>query len=178
MNVPPLLVSILEGALSTHATHIDIDPSDIVLWRDDVRLGVAALPPGTFPHVVTILRGLASMTLDAVDGRTTFHGPRGPLSADIHFGVDSIRLTFSKAKHLIDASITEGCRIGASRVVIESERMTYWKGSEMIAVAHVEVPFAEIVREAKALGATAVVLRPEGPMTLRVDLGDTITLSW
>jgi hypothetical protein len=46
-------------------------------------------------------------------------------------------------------------------------RMTYWKASEMIAVAHVDVPFADLVREAHALGATAVVLRPEGPMTRR-----------
>jgi len=192
MNLPPLLVSILEGALKNGATHVDIDRAEVVLWRGTKRVGVGALPPETFPHFVTILRAIASMPEGASDGHLVFHGPAGPLPADIELTEERLRIVFSsdaeatEARHVIETALSESARVGAHRVVIKADGITFWSGETMIGVATSSASMPALLAQARKLGSIpddakeggAVLFGPEGPASLRIELtDDAITLT-
>src|SRR5688572_4707171 len=94
-RLSPLLVSILQGALQNGATHVDIDPSLVVLWRGDTRLGDGDLPPDSFAALIATLRAHAHMTADATHGRAVFHGPLGPVPVEVEVGDGRARMTFA-----------------------------------------------------------------------------------
>ena len=191
MMLPSLLVSILEGALNNGATHVEIGRDEVVLFRGAKRLGAGALPPDTFAHLGTVLRGNASMTSDATDGHAVFHGPSGPVEVDVHFTAESIRLVFSpdgermEAERTVNAALAEGARIGATHIVIRAEGIALFEKEAMVGVSPCNVTMRSLVAHVRRLGTIgadtstgqAVVFGPHGPSTLMIELAnDAITL--
>ncbi len=136
-----LLVSILQGALTNAATHVDISPTLVVLWRGDERLGDGDLPQGSFAALVASLRMHAQMTPDATTGRAVFHGPLGPVPVDLLLGDGTVRMTFAtdpravEVEHTINAALGQAAALGADSIVFGPTGIGFWQGAALVGVA-------------------------------------------
>jgi hypothetical protein len=137
----PLLVSILQGALTNAATHVDISPTLVVLWRGDTRLGDGDLPAGSFDALVTSLRMHAQIAADATTGRAVFHGPLGPVPVDLLFADGTARMTFAtdphavEVEHTINSALGQAAALGADSIVFAPTGIGFWNGPDLVGVA-------------------------------------------
>lgn len=166
----PLLVSILQGALTNAATHIDISPTLVVLWRGDNRLGDGDLPPGTFDALVASLRLHAQMAPDATSGRAVFHGPLGPVPVDLALADGSARMTFAAdphaaaVEHTINSALGQAASLGADSIVFAPTGIGFWKGPDLVGVASFDAALLPAIIEHTR--EPAVALAPSGQRLL------------
>lgn len=137
----PLLVSILQGALTNAATHVDITPTLVILWRGDARLGDGDLPAGSFDALLAALRQHAQVAPDATSGRAVFHGPLGPVPIDLVFGDGTARMTFATDPHAVDvehtinAALGQAASLGADSIVFSATGIGFFDGADLVGVA-------------------------------------------
>ena len=105
---------------------------------------------------------------------------------------ERLRIVFSsdaeatEARHVIETALSESARVGAHRVVIKADGITFWSGETMIGVATSSASMPALLAQARKLGSIpddakeggAVLFGPEGPASLRIELtDDAITLT-